>query len=731
MSFSSPILAIVGLACIAVPILIHIILRRRRRPVRWGAMRFVMEAYRRQRRRLLLEQWLLLLLRCLAVALIALGVAGATCSRDEPGARGPTTLFVLIDDGPLASLREADGRTVLERHAQRADEAARSLDGYRGDRAGLIALGASALPVVMPPSTEPEAVAREARGLRHAGGAMDLRGALDLIAREAADDADAGPLRVLILSDWRTGSARLDEPLPRLADLGRPVEIVTTAPATDAARNLALTDLRPGRRIAIGGGVGPDGLAGVTVVARRSGTPADRAEEAGVTLSLVGPGSEVSLGRATVRFEPGEAEGRAVLASSPVADIRGDASILATLDDAGATVDASRTAVVRFRRSIRVGVAAPLVVGASRVGVAGFTPADWALAALRPEIEEGARLEIELVEPGAIDPTRLEAFDALVVPDASLIPPEAWRRMRAVTDRGGVVFIAPGPDPQEAQLWTEHASEALALPLRLSRQSIELPSTGRVLPQTPAGGVLGLLRPEIEALAQPVEVLRVLGVEPSGSPEAEAPTEVLTLRTGEPLLLSVALDRGGTVVVLTSAIDPRWTTLPVKPLMVALMQETVRQGVGAGDEVIEAIAGERPVLPAGSVELTPVRAVGGPVAVDDRRPRAPMRHPGLWSVRTERGSAGGLVAVNPDPEAGRSEPREIEAVRSWLATTGVPVSFMGPEAAAAEARPGDDAPRERAGLLSLNLLLGAILLLLAELVLNRRTSFARPGKEGA
>ncbi|TVR99494.1 MAG: VWA domain-containing protein [Phycisphaerales bacterium] len=727
MTFSSPILAIVGLACVAIPILIHIILRRRRRPVRWGAMRFVMEAYRRQRRRLLLEQWLLLLLRCLAVALIAMGVAGATCSREDATARGPTTLFVLIDDGPLASLREADGRTVLERHAQRADEAVRALDGYRGDRAALVALGASALPVVMPPSSEPEAVAREARGLRHAGGQMDLRGGLDLVARAAADEPDAGPIRVFILSDWRTGSARLDEPLPRLADLGRPVEIVTTAPATDPARNIALTDLRPGRRVAVGGGVGPEGLAGVTITARRSGAAADRAEEVGVTLSLVAPGSETTLGRTSLRFEPGDAEGRAVLASSPAGDLRGDASIVATLDDPGATVGATRRAVVRFRRSIRVGVAAPLVVGASRVGVAGFTPADWALAALRPEIDEGARLEIELVEPGAIDPTRLEAFDALVVPDASLIPPEAWRRMRAVTDRGGVVFIAPGPDPQEAQLWTEHAAEALALPLRLSRQSIELPSTGRIEPSTPGAGILGLLRPEIEALAQPVEVLRLLGVEPSGSPEAEAATEVLALRTGEPLLLSTSLDRGGTVVLLTTAIDPRWSTLPVKPLMVALMQETVRQGVGAGDEVIEAIAGERPVLPAGSVELTPLDAFGGPIAVDERRPRSPMRHPGLWSVRAERGGAAGLVAVNADPEAGRSEPREIEAVRSWLQTAGVPVSFVGPEAVEAEARPDADDRRERAGLLSLNLLLGAIALLLSELVLNRRTSFARPG----
>ena len=40
-----------GLTLGAVPILIHILNRRRHRPLTWGAMRFVQAAYRRTRRR--------------------------------------------------------------------------------------------------------------------------------------------------------------------------------------------------------------------------------------------------------------------------------------------------------------------------------------------------------------------------------------------------------------------------------------------------------------------------------------------------------------------------------------------------------------------------------------------------------------------------------------------------------------------------------------------------------
>src|SRR5262245_24142547 len=97
MTFLNPILAMTGLACIAIPIIIHILMRRRRRPIQWAAMKFLMEAYRRQRRRMNLEQLLLLASRCLLVALLALALGKPVLGAMGLLSQGPRTLYILID----------------------------------------------------------------------------------------------------------------------------------------------------------------------------------------------------------------------------------------------------------------------------------------------------------------------------------------------------------------------------------------------------------------------------------------------------------------------------------------------------------------------------------------------------------------------------------------------------------------------------------------------------------
>ena len=48
-----------GTALAAVPLIIHILNRRRHRPLVWGAMRFVLAAHKRTRRRVQLEKKIL------------------------------------------------------------------------------------------------------------------------------------------------------------------------------------------------------------------------------------------------------------------------------------------------------------------------------------------------------------------------------------------------------------------------------------------------------------------------------------------------------------------------------------------------------------------------------------------------------------------------------------------------------------------------------------------------
>ena len=62
-------------ALVGVPILIYLINRQRYRRRKWAAMEFLLKALKKSRRRLQVQNLLLLLIRCLVVLLLALAVA--------------------------------------------------------------------------------------------------------------------------------------------------------------------------------------------------------------------------------------------------------------------------------------------------------------------------------------------------------------------------------------------------------------------------------------------------------------------------------------------------------------------------------------------------------------------------------------------------------------------------------------------------------------------------------
>ena len=81
MPFINPWVFWTGLGAVSIPILIHLLNRRRFRVKDWAAMKFLLESIRKNRRRLRIEELILLALRCLAIVLLALAVARFTgCS---------------------------------------------------------------------------------------------------------------------------------------------------------------------------------------------------------------------------------------------------------------------------------------------------------------------------------------------------------------------------------------------------------------------------------------------------------------------------------------------------------------------------------------------------------------------------------------------------------------------------------------------------------------------------
>ena len=110
--FTHPLTMVAGTALVSVPIIIHLINRMRFRRVKWAAMEFLLKAQKRMRRKLILEQLLLLLLRCLLVFLV-----GVLLSRfkwfspmDGEDARATAHVVVLDDSPSTADAVVVDGK---------------------------------------------------------------------------------------------------------------------------------------------------------------------------------------------------------------------------------------------------------------------------------------------------------------------------------------------------------------------------------------------------------------------------------------------------------------------------------------------------------------------------------------------------------------------------------------------------------------------------------------------
>jgi hypothetical protein len=113
MIFLSPML-LFGMFLASVPILIHLLNRRRFRIVDWAPMKYLKLTIKKNRRRMRIEQLILLAVRTLAVlalfAALARPVLSATGLGSWLGARGRSAKFIVIDDSLSMGYRDVQTR---------------------------------------------------------------------------------------------------------------------------------------------------------------------------------------------------------------------------------------------------------------------------------------------------------------------------------------------------------------------------------------------------------------------------------------------------------------------------------------------------------------------------------------------------------------------------------------------------------------------------------------------
>ncbi|MGE3173343.1 MAG: BatA domain-containing protein [Planctomycetota bacterium] len=261
LTFLNPML-LLAVPLAAVPILIHLLNRRRFQTVRWAAMEQLLAALKRNRKRLRMEQWLVLLLRTLAVALLALLVA-----RPQVGGGGllgaVTHHVVVLDDS--SSMQQRSGSVALWDKArdQVRGLADRLAETNNGDLFSLVRTGQPDKPELWGQRVGPDlgrTTGARLAELSCGDGTMDLGAVLRATRARAVATKGAGRTEYYVIGDqrqvdWLTGE---DKPRPLLL-----TTLAAMDPGTERlaamgvgsrdADNLGVVDVRRQGRLAIAG----------------------------------------------------------------------------------------------------------------------------------------------------------------------------------------------------------------------------------------------------------------------------------------------------------------------------------------------------------------------------------------------------------------------------------------------------------------------------------------------
>src|SRR5262245_50663346 len=119
MTFLAPMM-LIGAAAISIPIALHFFYRARYKPLPWAPMKFLKEAIEQTSRRLKFQEWILLLLRCLAIILLALALARPGSDSGTTGGGTQPIDAVFVFDTSYSMAAKDGEKTRLERAKEAA-----------------------------------------------------------------------------------------------------------------------------------------------------------------------------------------------------------------------------------------------------------------------------------------------------------------------------------------------------------------------------------------------------------------------------------------------------------------------------------------------------------------------------------------------------------------------------------------------------------------------------------
>ena len=729
MTFLHGALAIAGLSAIAIPIIIHLLSRRRRRPVEWAAMRFLLEAFKKHKRRLQLEQLILLALRCLALALLGLALARPLMERAGIiPTGGSRAVYLVIDNGMASGLATRPEQTALQLQVDNARRIVESLSP--GDVVGVITAARPARAVVVPPSTDHASVIELLESLEPSESATDLPAALSVL-RSAISEVEGiqDSAVVYLLSEFRSGSVALESALPpAFIEAAERLTLIASPPAQEPVTNVQVIAIDPVRSTIVPGSIDASGQ--ITVRLARSGSDLP-ASVSGVR--LVGEGLAATDSK-VVEWRPGDTRADVDFIIDPTALGEGEVGLAAAIEADALAADNRRFTTLDLRKNIRVLIVDRFTFGLNEA-IDRMRAAGWIRRALEP-VEDSPITVAPPIDPSAMDVTDLRLADVAFITRPDLISDSGWKALREMVDRGGLVVVIPPSDINVHQ-WTDRLRDDLGLPWRVALEVTEHPEGLGLADEQPGSELLRMISSELPDLTSAVVTTRVLPVDVQ---QTQAET-ILRFADGSPMLIAGSpqsaegavqqapaastSDTGarprdpgdqpanggpgagqtanaGLVLYLAVApefsehSDQSWTNLPLRSLMLPLFQEIVRQGVGLSRAQQHYVVGTQP-------SVTSAHGAGALAAIDDRTGNAsgeqhkraavaldaagravdPLDRAGLYAVQDSFGDVTGVIAVNVEPAAGHTAINSRASVSDWLGRSGRWTMFDSEDPAAA------------------------------------------------
>lgn len=727
-AFVTPAFFVAGILLAAIPIIIHILNRRRYKTVNWAAMEFLLRAMKKNRRRLKFEQWILLATRCLLIFLVATALARPMGCKDSTlasiaGQR--SGLHVIVIDNSYSMAYEA-GRPNAPTHLDRAKQLAKELIATfaaGGESVSIVVASRPASAVLAAPTYDMSAARDAVDRVQQSFGATDLLGALRMSNDIAQKERNPGDKRLYIISDgtrsaWETAEADAIKQLaPQLAltfrvthfNLGRRDQWNQAVLAVRPSGNLVTNRLNSDLIARVQSfGAGPDPLLqwrlddatlpGGAQVHFSAGEPRDIVQAAAVYKS---GGAHVVTASLT-----GEDRLKLDNTRQRVLDVISDLKLLIVEGERGQNRMNSSGAYLEL-------ALAPPKEGPAEAGTARSD--SYVAPELISDLELGNKV--------------LGDYRAVILAGVGQISPTQADQLALFVKNGGALMIFMG-EPVAAENYNQVLLPRGLMPGALTKRvtagsgnnGFNFDFNPKVVhpllkefENNPRSGldtaqIYTYWQMELKPDAKAERVLDyVAGVAGGGAP-ATAPTTASAIPPGQqkdPAITFHQLGLGHIVVVTTTGDpNPEWTTFPAKPNYVTLMHELLSGSVNTGDRWMNVTAGEplsvssgikftgTPTLTDASqreIVLEPVAQAPGAAAGGGAAYRSPpLTKPGIYHLST--GSVTLPIAVNIAPDEADVRTIDDAAIRKALGDAEIEMQgdTLPPAIAAAAETSGND-----------------------------------------